>query len=152
MGRAKQDKTKDEPPRPANEVRLRGRVSTPPEERVLPSGTLIVTFRVSVAREASPMANGSKQSSDWVDCTAWGAKARRAASRWRAGDVVEVEGALRRRFQRGAAGTSTRLEVEMISGRLVTRADPPSAGATGTARAPSGGSAGSVAAPVGAAG
>jgi single-strand DNA-binding protein len=123
MGRAKQDRT-DEPPRPANEVRLRGRVSTAPEERVLPSGTLIVTFRVSVAREASPMTNGSKQSSDWVDCTAWGAKVRRATGRWRAGDVVEVEGALRRRFHRGDAGTSTRLEVEVLSGRLVTRAEP----------------------------
>ena len=124
MGRAKQVKSSEVPPRPANEVRLRGRVSTAPEERVLPSGTLIVTFRVSVAREASPMTNGSKQSSDWVDCTAWGAKARRAALRWRAGDVVEVEGALRRRFQRGDAGTSTRLEVEVLSGRLVTRAEP----------------------------
>jgi single-strand DNA-binding protein len=123
MGRATQDRTNDEQPRSANEVRLRGRVSTAPEERVLPSGTLIVTFRVSVAREASPMTNGSRQTSDWVDCTAWGAKARRAASRWRAGDVVEVEGALRRRFQRGAAGTSTRLEVEVLSGRLVTRAE-----------------------------
>jgi single-strand DNA-binding protein len=130
MGRARQDRTSDEPPRPTNEVRLRGRVSTAPEERMLPSGTLIVTFRVSVAREATPMANGSKQSSDWVDCTAWGAKARRAASRWRAGDVVEVEGALRRRFQRGDAGTSTRLEVEVLSGRLVARAGP-RAGARG---------------------
>ena len=123
MGRATQDRTDDEQPRPANEVRLRGRVSTAPEERVLPSGTLIVTFRVSVAREASPMTNGSKQSADWVDCAAWGAKARRSASRWRAGDVVEVEGALRRRFQRAATGTSTRLEVEVLSGRLVTRAE-----------------------------
>ena len=124
MGRARQDRTNDETSRPANEVRLRGRVSTAPEERVLPSGTLIVTFRVSVTREASPMTHGSKQSADWVDCTAWGAKARRAASRWRAGDVVEVEGALRRRFQRGDAGTSTRLEVEVLSGRLVTRGEP----------------------------
>ena len=41
-------------------------------------------------------------------------------SGWRAGDVVEVEGALRRRFQRGGAGTSTRLEVEVLSGRLVS--------------------------------
>jgi single-strand DNA-binding protein len=142
MGRAKQDRT-DEPPRPANEVRLRGRVSTAPEERVLPSGTLIVTFRVSVAREASPMTNGSNQSSDWVDCTAWGAKARRAASRWRAGDVVEVEGALRRRFQRGDAGTSTRLEVEMLTGRLVTRSVPRGGGGTSVASA--GGSVGGVA-------
>jgi single-strand DNA-binding protein len=131
MGRAVRDRTNDDQPRPTNEVRLRGRVSTAPEERVLPSGTLIVTFRVSVAREASPMTNGSKQSSDWVDCSAWGAKTRRAASRWRAGDVVEVEGALRRRFQRGDAGTSTRLEVEVLSGRLVARAEPRAVGAAG---------------------
>ena len=124
MGRATRDRTDGEEPRPTNRVWLRGRVSTAPEERELPSGTLIVTFRVSVAREASPMTNGSKQSADWVDCTAWGAKARRAASRWRLGDVVEVEGALRRRFQRGTAGTSTRLELEVLSGRLVTRAVP----------------------------
>jgi single-strand DNA-binding protein len=131
MGRATHDRTSDEQPGPANEVRLRGRISTAPEERALPSGTLIVTFRVSVTREASPMTSGSKQSSDWVDCTAWGAKARRAASRWRAGDVVEVEGALRRRFQRGAAGTSTRLEVEVLAGRLVRRAEPRTVGAVG---------------------
>jgi single-strand DNA-binding protein len=123
MGRPAQDRTSDEEPRPANEVRLRGKVSTAPEERVLPSGTLIVTFRVSVTRESSPMATGSKQTADWVDCTAWGSKARRVASRWRAGDVVEVEGCFRRRFQRGASGTSTRLEVEMLSGRLVARSD-----------------------------
>jgi single-strand DNA-binding protein len=139
MGRAKQDRTNDEAPRPANEVRLRGRVSTAPEERTLPSGTLIVTFRVSVTREASPMTNGSKQSSDWVDCTAWGAKTRRAAARWRAGDVVEVEGALRRRFQRGAAGTSTRLEVEVLSGRLVTRVPSRVTGAAPPAPATGGG-------------
>jgi hypothetical protein len=45
---------------------------------------------------------------------------------------VEVEGSLRRRFQRGASGTSTRLEVEMLSGRVVARA--------GTTPARSGGS------------
>jgi single-strand DNA-binding protein len=124
MGRAAQGKSNDEQPRTANEVRLRGRVSTAPEERTLPSGTLIVTFRVSVTRESSPMTNGSRQTADWVDCTAWGSRARRVASRWHEGDVVEVEGCLRRRFQRGATGTSTRLEVEMLSGRLVARTEP----------------------------
>ena len=108
---------------PTNVVRLRGRVSTPPEERELPSGTTIVTLRLSVAREPSPMTRGSRQTSDWVDCSAWGGKIRRTASRWRAGDLVEVEGALRRRFYRGPSGTATRLEVEVLSGRLVSRAD-----------------------------
>ena len=119
---------------PTNLVRLRGRVSTPPEERELPSGTTIVTLRLSVPREASPMTKGSRQTSDWVDCSAWGAKVRRTASRWRSGDLVEVEGALRRRFYRGASGTATRLEVEVLSGRLVSRAEagrPLAGGAVG---------------------
>ena len=73
------------------------------------------------------------QTADWVDCAAWGAKAAQTASRWRAGDVVEVEGALRRGSTGAAAGTSTRLEVEVLSGRLVTRAErgPPAAPAAG---------------------
>lgn len=108
---------------PTNLVRLRGRISTPPEERELPSGTSIVTLRLSVARESSPMTKGSRQTFDWVDCSVWGAKIRRTASRWREGDVVEIEGALRRRFYRGASGTATRLEVEVLSGRLVSRAE-----------------------------
>ncbi len=122
MGRASETRADADGPGPANVVRLRGKISTAPEERVLPSGTPIVTLRVSVGREPTPMTNGSRQGSDWVDCTAWGARARRAALRWRAGDVVELEGCLRRRFQRGAGGTSTRLEVEVLTGRLVTRA------------------------------
>lgn len=107
----------------ANVVRLRGKVSTPPEERELPSGASIVTLRLSVTRELSPMTEGSRQTADWVDCAAWGRKVRRTVSGWRAGDVVEVEGALRRRFYRGASGTATRLEVEVLSGRVVTRAE-----------------------------
>ena len=106
-----------------NEVRLRGRISTAPEERELPSGTRIVTLRLSMTREATPMTSGSKQTSDWVDCSAWGAKVRRTVSGWQAGDVVEVEGALRRRFSRGEAGTATRLEVEVLSARRVKRAE-----------------------------
>ena len=106
-----------------NAVTLRGRVSTAPEHRDLPSGTRIVTLGVSVARVPSPMTEGSKQTSDWVDCVAWGSRQRRLVGGWRAGDQVEVEGALRRRFYRGAAGTAMRLEVEVLGGRLVRRAE-----------------------------
>ena len=118
----------DEPDGSANLVRLRGKVSTPPEERELPSGTSIVTLRLSVPRETSPMSEGSRQTADWVDCAAWGRKVRRTVSGWRAGDLVEVEGALRRRFYRGGAGTATRLEVEVLSGRVVSRAEVRAAG------------------------
>ncbi len=105
-----------------NTVRLRGKVTTAPEERELPSGTKIVTIRLSVPREQSPMTRSSKQTADWVDCAAWGANARRRVAGWRLGDIVEVDGALRRRFHRSPGGTATRLEVEIIGGRLVSRA------------------------------
>lgn len=112
-----------EAPDATNLVRLRGRVSTAPEERELPSGTRITTLRLSVARQATPMTSGSKQTADWVDCSAWGPKVRRTVGAWRAGDVVEIEGALRRRFSRGPAGTITRLEVEVLRARRVRRTD-----------------------------
>jgi single-strand DNA-binding protein len=104
-----------------NEVRLAGRVSSVPVERALPSGDRVVTFRLLVARERTPMTANSKQVSDWVDCAAWGARARRSAAAWQVGDRVQVEGALRRRFFRGPGGASTRVEVEMITGRCVSR-------------------------------
>jgi single-strand DNA-binding protein len=106
-----------------NQVMLRGRVSSAPLHRELPSGSSIVSFRVSVVRAKTPMSSGSKQTSDWVDCVAWGTRPRKSAQTWRVGDTVEVEGALRRRFfgARGA-GVSTRLEIEVLKGRLVARA------------------------------
>ena len=106
-----------------NEVTLRGRVSRAPELRELPSGTCIATIRISVGRSPTPMAKGSKQGSDWVDCVAWGTRQRRRVSSWRVGDIVEVEGALRRRFYRGGGGTAMPLEVELLAGRMVRRAD-----------------------------
>jgi single-strand DNA-binding protein len=97
-----------------NEVRLAGRVTSAPEERELPSGDVIVTFRVSMAREPSPMTRGSRQTSDWVDCVAFGARARRTVAGWAVGDRVTVEGALRRRFYRAGEGAATRVEVEVL--------------------------------------
>lgn len=106
----------------ANVVMLRGRVTAAPATRALPSGTTIVTLRLSMPREATAMTRGSRQTRDWVDCSAWTARMRRAALRWQEGDEVEVQGALRRRFQRVAGGpATTRVEVELLSGRVVSR-------------------------------
>ncbi len=106
-----------------NCVTLVGRISSPPLERELPSGDLILTFRIVVGRERSPMTAKSKQSSDWVDCAAWGGRVRRSVRSWQVGDTVELEGALRRRFFRAEGRTSTRVEVEVLSGRVVERVD-----------------------------
>ncbi len=111
-----------ESPSGQNCVTLRGRVSSAPIERELPSGDVIVTLRVVLVRDKSPMTSKSKQSSDWVDCVAWGGRVKRNVARWQVGDVVEIEGALRRRFFRMDSRTSTRVEVEVLGGRLVERA------------------------------
>lgn len=107
-----------------NTVLLRGRVSTAPERRELPSGSVIVTFRVSVPRSATPMTKGSRQTVDWLDCVAWGAGPQRTVSSWSLDDEVEVAGALRRRFYRSGRGTSTRLEVEVLRAKRVARRRP----------------------------
>jgi single-strand DNA-binding protein len=104
-----------------NEVTLTGRVTSGPQERALPSGDVIVTFRMSMARGPTPMSRGSRQRSDWVDCVVFGARCRRTVSGWRVGDGVSVEGALRRRFYRAGDGSATRLEVEVLKAARVAR-------------------------------
>ena len=104
-----------------NSVLLRGRVSTAPERRELPSGSVIVTFRVTVPRSAKAMTQGARPTVDWLDCVAGGAGPQRTVSSWSLDDEVEVAGALRRRFYRGGQGTSTRLEVEVLRAKRVSR-------------------------------
>lgn len=96
-----------------------GRVSVDPEERVLPSGDRLWTFRVVVPRPA--VAEGRSRV-DALDCAVWGGRVRRSVAGWRAGDLVEVTGAVRRRFYRTGAGAASRCEVEVSAGRLIRRA------------------------------
>ena len=78
-----------------NEVRLVGRLSRDPEQRVLPSGDEMWTFRVVVPR---PEGGRSRQTVDALDCAVWGGRVRASVAGWAADDVVEVAGALRKRF------------------------------------------------------
>lgn len=103
-----------------NEVCLVGRVSSRPESRELPSGDTLWTFRLVVRR---PPGVGTRQSVDVFDVCAWTSRAQRSVKGWRDGDQVEVEGSIRRRFFRTAAGTASRVEIEMSGGRLRRRAD-----------------------------
>jgi single-strand DNA-binding protein len=110
-------------PEARNCVSLAGRVSSAPVERELPSGSQVVTFRLVMPREQTAMTAKSKQVSDWVDCAAWNGRARRTVGAWQVDDRVEIEGALRRRFFRGADGASSRVEVEVLTARRVARAE-----------------------------
>ena len=103
-----------------NEVRLVGRVSQPPEERVLPSGDSLWSFRVVVPRPDDPAR--SRHQVDAVDCCVWTGRVRRSVASWRVDDVVEVRGSVRRRFFRTAHGAASRFEVEVAAGRLIRRA------------------------------
>lgn len=110
-----------------NEVVLVGRVSGAPQERELPSGDVLVAWRVVVERSPSrrPVPVGVRASTvDTVDCVAWGTGVRRTARALVEGDVVEVEGALRRRFWRTGSGAASRTEVEVEQLRRLSRRKP----------------------------
>ena len=102
----------------ANVVRLVGRISQPAQERALPSGDVVAGFRVVVPRAA----RASRPGSDSLACSAWTARMRRTAERWAVGDWVELEGAIRSRFYRGATGPASIVEVEVTRGRIIRRA------------------------------
>lgn len=111
-----------------NEVRLVGRLAQTAEERVLPSGDSVWTFRVVVPRpeRSKPKRRGdtgpARRQVDALECAAWSGRTQRVVRGWERDDVVEVIGALHRRFYRTPAGTRSRFEVEMTGGRLIRRA------------------------------
>jgi single-strand DNA-binding protein len=106
-----------------NEVVLVGRVSGEPEERELPSGDRLVSWRVVVDRPPPRKVPAGVRAPtvDTVDCVAWAAPVRRTARGLADGDVVSVEGALRRRFWRAGAGALSRTEVEVEQLRRLSR-------------------------------
>jgi single-strand DNA-binding protein len=101
-----------------NDVVLRGRLSAPAELRTLPSGDTLVSFRL-VVRRPEPRSRG--QSVDVLSCISYDRSLQRRAVAWQPGDVVEIEGALQRRFWRTGSGTASVCEVNCRRGRKVTR-------------------------------
>jgi single-strand DNA-binding protein len=102
-----------------NEVVLVGRVTSPAAERILPSGDPISSWRITVER-------GGDTGYDVVDCTAWTARNRRSAATWVKGDIVEITGALRRRFYRAGGSVASACDVEVYTARRVSRGVTPS--------------------------
>lgn len=103
-----------------NDVVLVGRVSAEPSTRVLPSGDELLSWRLVVSRdEAAKTARANAPTVDTIDCIAYKAAVRRLAARCVGGEVLEVHGALRRRFWRGANGLASRYEVEVFTAKRV---------------------------------
>lgn len=96
-----------------NEIRLIGRVSAAPQATALPSGDELVSIRLVVERPRAVI-NGTRRASvDTVTCVAWTPRERKSLRAWQEDDVVDVTGALRRRFWRSADGSRNRHEVEV---------------------------------------
>jgi single-strand DNA-binding protein len=104
---------------PVNSVRLVGRLGAEATEMTLPSGSVLASFRVVIDR---PPQHESGRRVDALECTAWTPRVRRSARSWRKGDLVEVEGAIRRRFFATATGRASRVEIEVSAARLLRRA------------------------------
>lgn len=107
-----------------NEVHLVGRLAAAPVSRELPSGDLLLQFRLVVTRKGPPRgaAGGARVPTvDTLDCAAWRKDVQRLLGGCRAGDVLEVRGALRRRFWRSPGGAASRSEVEVVRLRRVVR-------------------------------
>ena len=83
-----------------NEVLLVGEITDGPTERDLADGRSVVTFRIDVRvdTDAGPVRES-------FDCTVDAARTRRAALGWALGDVVEVEGVVRRKFYKVGASS-----------------------------------------------
>jgi single-strand DNA-binding protein len=110
-----------------NEVRLVGRLGADPEERLLPSGDTLWTFRVNVGRPPGRRAGqsggpGATQRSDSLDCAVWSGRPRRTVATWSKGDLVEVSGSVRKRFFQAGGATSSRVEIEVSRARVIRRA------------------------------
>lgn len=110
-----------------NEVHLVGRLSAPPIVKYLPSGAEVVQLRIVVGRPAGTRSKPSvgvtrSPTVDTIDIACWSAESRRRAMSCAGTEVVDVSGALRRRFWRGPSGVASRYEVEAGKLRVVKRA------------------------------
>jgi single-strand DNA-binding protein len=103
-----------------NEVRLRGRLAANPEERELATGDTVVNLRVTVERPPGPAR--ARQKADTVDCAVWVPRLKTKVRGWSTGDVVEVTGAIQRRFFRLGGATTSRTEVELATATRARRA------------------------------
>ena len=110
-----------------NEVYLVGKLSGEPLERTLPSGDVLLSWRLVVNR--APNERGSRKAvHDTLPCFTLKAGVRRSVLSYVSGDLVEVEGVLRRSFWRTpAGGEASKCEVEARSVKRLRRAPRPSA-------------------------
>lgn len=98
---------------------LRGRLADGAQLRALPSGDELCVFRLTVDR--SPTERTTRVKVDSIDCASDRNRVRRSVLAAEVGQVLEVQGSLRRRFWRGAGGLGSRYEVQASQVRIIRR-------------------------------
>ncbi|SCX54020.1 single-strand DNA-binding protein [Klenkia marina] len=92
-----------------NDVVLRGRLAAPAVVRELPSGDTLLVFKLTVRR---PAPRPREPGHDTITCVSSAAGPVRRAASWHPGDLLEVQGSLRRRYWRSPTGGAVVHEVE----------------------------------------
>lgn len=88
-----------------NELRFTGYVGGDPEKKLLPSGTLLVTFSLGVTERWTDKATGEAQEAvEWIPCTIWGKQAETAFGLIRKGMPLTVKGRWKSREWEGQDG------------------------------------------------
>jgi single-strand DNA-binding protein len=101
-----------------NDVALVGRLSGGVEYKPLPSGDTVVEWRLVVERP--PETRHRQKVVDTIDCVSYEGRFRDLTADWRHGDLIEVRGAIRRRFWRTMSGApASRCEIEVHEADLV---------------------------------
>lgn len=103
-GKSKGQELKDDIDHSLNDLLLRGRVSAPAVEKVLPSGDKVVEFRLIVSRE-----DGAGV--DTLDIASWSATSRRIGLSLKAQEWIELSGSIHRRFWQSPTGVASRWQV-----------------------------------------
>ncbi|GAA4958360.1 hypothetical protein GCM10023224_50410 [Streptomonospora halophila] len=110
-----------------NEVVVAGRITAEPCVRELASGDRLTTWRVSIAR--APAQQRPNQAADPITCVSFQEAVEERTREWRLGDVVQVSGALRRRFWRSPKGSASVVEIEARTVQRISRCPDPAASA-----------------------
>lgn len=103
---------------PVNQVVLVGRLGATVTRRDLPSGDVLTAFSIVVDR---PGRRGEPSRVDTIACQTTRTSVADRVERWGPGCWIRVEGALHRRFWRGAHGLASATEVSVATLARVPR-------------------------------
>jgi single-strand DNA-binding protein len=103
-----------------NDVSLVGRLADHPEVKTLPSGDLVMVWRLIVDRPAAERRT-PRRVVDTINCVTFDTPLFAPAAAWRLGDLLDVRGSLRRRLWPGGS----RCEVVVHRAEVRVPATPP---------------------------